>query len=91
MQRERLGQCVEEPLRELAHVAFARDVLGEHDEFVAAEARGGVGRADRVGDPLRHDLQHFVAAHMAERVVDVLEPVEVDEQHGEHAAVPSRE
>ena len=57
---------IEQPLRELAHVALARDVLGEHDEFVAAEARGGVGRADRVASPLRHDLQHLVAGDVAE-------------------------
>ena len=42
-------------------------------------------------DPLRHDLQHLVAGQMAERVVDVLEAVEVDEQHGEHVAVPPRD
>ena len=90
-QRERLGQDVEQALREIADVAFARDVLGEHDELVAAEPRGGVGCADRVGDPLRHDLQHLVAGEVPERVVDVLEPVEVDEQHGEHAAVAPRD
>ena len=89
-ERERLRQCVEESLGELAHVGFARDVLGEHDEFVAAEPRRGVGRANRVRDPLRHDLQHLVAGEMTEGIVDVLEPVEVDEQDGERLAVPSR-
>ena len=42
-------------------------------------------------EPLRHQLQDFVAGHVAEGVVDVLEAVEVDEQHGEHATVAAGE
>ena len=71
--------------------AFARHVLGEHDELVAAEPRRGVGGTNGVHDPLRHDLEHLVAGEVPERVVDVLEAVEIDEEHRDHVAVPARD
>ena len=40
----------------------------------------------RVGEPLRHRADQFVADRMAERVVDVLEVVEVDVEHGRRRA-----
>ena len=41
----------------------------------------------QLGEPLAHDLEQRVAGRVAEAVVDRLEVVEVDEQHGELAAV----
>ncbi len=54
----------------------------EDDEFVAAEARHHVGVADDLAQPVGHRAQQLVAAGMAERVVDLLELIEIDEQHG---------
>ena len=69
--------------------AFAH--LGEHDhELVAAQARHHVARAQRVAQPPRRLIQHGVARLVAERVVDHLEAVEVDEHHGERALVAPR-
>ena len=51
------------------------------DEFVAAHARHGVAVAHAGDQALGHVLQHAVAGGVAERVVDFLEVVEVDEQH----------
>jgi hypothetical protein len=56
------------------------DVLLEHHEFVAAEARHEILRPQHVAQPVGDRAQQLVAAGMAERVVDLLELVEVDEQ-----------
>ena len=51
----------------------------EDRELVAAEAGDGVLAAQRVAQALAADLQQLVAGRVAERVVDLLEVVEVDE------------
>ena len=62
----------------------------DHDELVAAEpdakVRGAAGIAHALGG---HD-EHVVAGGMAERVVDLLEAVEVELQHGQPFAAPVR-
>ena len=54
--------------------------VGEDRELVATEARDEVAVPHRVRDALRDGLQQRVAGGVAERVVDDLEVVEVDEQ-----------
>ena len=55
--------------------------LGQHhDEFLAAIAREEVERPHVARDARRHLAQHFVAGGMAVRVVDALEPVDVEEE-----------
>ena len=56
-------------------------LLDEHGELVAAEPRRGVARADAGEQPPRQLDQQLVAGGVAEGVVDVLEVVEVDEEH----------
>ena len=56
------------------------DVLLEHHEFVAAEAGHEILRPQHFAQPAGDRAQRLVAAGMAERVVDLLELVEVDEQ-----------
>ena len=58
-------------------------VLGDHHELVAAQPGQDVGGAQPVAQAPRHDLQHLVADVVAQRVVDGLEAVEVDEQHAQ--------
>ena len=55
-------------------------------ELVAAEAGDGVGRAQARLHALGHLGQQPVAGGVAEAVVDALEVVEVEEQHGDAAA-----
>ena len=63
------------------------DVLAEDDELVAAEARDGVARAQRPrAARSRHGQQQLVAGVVAERVVDDLEVVEVEEEHARRSA-----
>ncbi len=64
-------------------------LLEHHDELVAAEARCRAGTLDRPLDPTRDLLQHAVACRVPTPVVDRLEAIEVDEQHGERVTVAS--
>ena len=65
------------------------DAVEQHGELVAAEARDGVAGAQRATQPARDGDQQLVADVVAERVVDELEAVEVEEQDGD-AARPGR-
>ena len=56
-------------------------------ELVAAEARHGVAGAQAAGEPSADLLQQLVAGVVAERVVDLLEAVEVHQQHRDLLAV----
>ena len=64
--------------------------LGHDDELVAAEAGERVGGPEMMREPFGHLRQHRVADAVAERVVDDLEPVEVEVQHRQHAPRRSR-
>ncbi len=58
-------------------------VAGQDEEFVAAKARGGVVGPGELHQALRGFHQDLVADGVAQRVVDQLETVEVDEEHRE--------
>ena len=64
--------------------------LQDDDEFVAAKPRHDVARAQRAAQPARDLHQQHVAGIMAERIVDDLEAVEIDEQHGKLPLVALR-
>jgi hypothetical protein len=69
--------------------ASASGAVGQQDrELVAAQPRDGVARAQHAGDPRADELEQLVAAVVAERVVDLLELVEVEQHHDR--LVPSR-
>ena len=58
--------------------------VGDHDELVPAEAPKRVGVAYDAIESLRDRSQELIAGAVAERLVDALEVVEIDEQrrHG---------
>src|SRR5262249_23706732 len=58
--------------------------------LVAAEPCDGVAAANAPAEAFRHGAQKLVADPMAERIVDVLEMIEVDVVHGDAAAVVAR-
>ena len=64
-------------------VVEAADALEQHRELVTAEAGDGVRRARRVIDPRGCRRDQLVATRMSEAVIDELEVVEVDHQHGD--------
>jgi hypothetical protein len=56
----------------------------QHDrELVAAQSGDGVHAAQQPAHARRDTLQHVIAGLMSERVVDLLEPVEIQQQQRE--------
>src|SRR5260370_1370442 len=62
----------------------------QHGELIAAKQRDGVSGPQHAAQSRCHLLQEAVASIMAERVVDVLESIEVEEQHAEHPLIATR-
>ena len=69
--------------RQRFDIGYSVDVFLQHGEFVAAEAGDHVGLAHAALEPSAIDLQQLVADRMAQRVVDVLEVIEIEIMHGE--------
>ena len=67
----------------------ARD-KGRHDhrEFITTEPGQDTVRSERPFQSLGHLLQQQIADAMAERIVDRLETIEVEEQHGKFISPP---
>ena len=65
-------------------------VVQHHHELVAAEAGDRVDRPPAGAQAGRDLDEQLVAGRVTERVVDRLEPVEVDEQHRRAQPVPAR-
>ena len=82
VEHERAGEAGRDPLGGRDRVAFAGDVVQQQAELVAAEARDRVGRPDGLAESRRDARQQLVAGVVPERVVDLLEVIEVDEQDG---------
>ena len=76
---QRRADGLHDALGGVGRLLDALDVLQQDGELIAAEARGGVAGADRQRQALGHLAKHVVARGVAERVVDDLEVVEVDE------------
>ena len=72
----------QDPGRDRERVAQPRVVVEQDRELVAAQPRGDVAGPDARPDPVRDRDEQPVARRVAQRVVDVLEVVEVEEQHG---------
>ena len=58
------------------------DVGAHDDELVAPEPRHGVLGPDCCGEAIRHRREHLISGGMTVRVVDPLEPIEIDEVDG---------
>ena len=82
------------PLRELAGDAGGRvgrlEVLDHDQKLVPAQARERVLVAQAAAQAGRDRLDQLVARGVPQAVVDVLEAVEIDEQHADPAAVAAR-
>ncbi len=72
----------DQPLGKPRHLDVVVADRGDHREFVAAQPRHQVVAAQRVRQAQRGVADQLVADVMAERVVDVLEVIEVDIEHG---------
>ena len=80
------AQRLQQPGRHGVHRLGRRQPLDQDDELVAAEPRHRRVRAAHGLDPVRDLHEQRVADLVAERVVDRLEPVDVEQQHRRDAA-----
>ena len=80
---EGLADDVDDPLAQAADVGLALGADLDDGEFVAADAGDGVGLAQQRAQPLADFLDELVAGIVAERVVDLLEAVEIEHQQGD--------
>ena len=90
LEHERPAQGMEDFLGHADHVAGLAEVLDERDEFVAAETGDGVAFPQAHSQARRSLLQQPVAERVAERIVDELEAIEIEEQQGHRLAVALR-
>ena len=77
---ERLGQPLEHGVDEFAHDQRIAASGNDHDEFVAAETADLATIAGDLDQTLADFDQQLVAGRMAERIVDVLEAVEIEQR-----------
>ena len=63
--------------------------IEQYDEFIAAEPRDHIVRAENRGDPDGNRTQQFIAGHVSQRLVHAIEAVQVDEEHGKMVATAS--
>ena len=85
---ERLHEQVEEALGRDHRAVHAVRLLEQDGEFVATETSRGIGGACGVTEPLGNRHQQLVTGGMTQAVVDGLEVVDVDEQHGDRVPAP---
>jgi hypothetical protein len=79
---ERPAQCFGHALGDADRQLGLREVVADHAELVAAEARDRVTGAQHVGEPRGQHAQQLIPGAVPERVVDELEAVEVEEEDG---------
>ena len=90
LDRERLLERAENRGRD-ARRARPVGARRQHRELVPAQPRHRVGRVQHAPQTRPHLLQDQVAVVVAERVVDLPKPVQVDEQQRERRARPGRD
>ncbi|MCP1924909.1 hypothetical protein J2R89_000225 [Bradyrhizobium elkanii] len=86
--RERLGKGRDEPFGDRQRILGPRQIRHDQGELVAADPCDMFGRAGAALQPGRHLHQELVACRMAEPVVDLLEAVEIEQQHREFLTRP---
>jgi hypothetical protein len=84
---EGLAQSLPDPLGHRGQLGIVAGVLNQHGELVAAEAGHGVAGPDAGGQAVGDLDQEPVPGGVAEAVVDLLEAVQVQEQHRDRGGV----
>ena len=87
LELERLVERFQHTLGDELWPRRQRELAGDNHELVAAEPSNCVGLADRGGQSRCDRPQQFIARGVAERVIDRLEVVEIDEQGSERCLV----
>ena len=90
IQDERSAQRFVETAREVGDLVDVVHLVAEHDELVAAEPRDGVALTRPRPQPLGNVDEQRVTDVVAEAVVDVLEPIQVEQHHPDNRVVALR-
>ncbi len=77
-----LGQAGDDAVREIPHPATIIETRQDDLELVAPEAENLLPVADDLEEPFADLLQQRVTRRVAERVIDLLEAIEIDEEDG---------
>jgi hypothetical protein len=85
--RRRLDDGGQYLARDIRNLIGVGDFAQQKHELVAADACDHIALADALLDATGNFDQQCISRYMAERVVDDLEAVEIDEQHGALPAV----
>ena len=86
---ERVARDAQQPVGERVGVLDAVELLADDDELVAAEPGDEITGAQRLVEAATHLDEEAVSGVVADAVVEDLEPVEVEEEHGDiRAALP---
>ena len=81
VENKRRSEGRQDPLANDHCVGRLPRILEDDDELIAAQPANAVAQADAHLQPQRNLLQQQIADVVTERIVHVLEPVEVDEHH----------
>ena len=86
-QDERFVECRRNALGYCLSFGGGLEGVDDNGKFIAAKAGDDIVRPDAATEPVGHSFEQGVANRMPERVVDLLELIEVQHQDGD-AAVP---
>ena len=87
---QRLHEGGDELLGDVLGLLHRGDVFEHHGELIPAQSRHGVLCAHGLLHARGGGAQDAVASGVAQGIVDVLETVQVDEQHGHASVLASR-
>ena len=77
------------PMGDAGGTGFARDVLSQNDELVAAQPRKRIGGAEACEEPAGHRYQELIAKSVTHAVVDYLEAIQIQEEYGKEGGLLS--
>ena len=82
---ERLADGIDDASSELHRLAIAMLMDDEQSEFVGAKPGDALAALRELAQPLADGFEQIVASGVAERIVDLLEAVEIEHQHAHTA------
>ena len=85
-----LAEDIDDLMGQLACVLSVAQLGHDHAEFVAPDSRHRVGLPHAAAQPKRHHPQHIVTEMVPEGVIDLVEPIQVEDQDADWPAVSNR-
>ncbi len=79
----RLADYPQQPAGDFLDFGVRRGMFKNHDKLIPAQPRHDLARTQGLAQSLRGFHQQGIAGFVAERIIDDLEAIEIDEQHRE--------